>query len=116
MKVYIAGPMRGISQFNFPAFVAATIKLRAEGHEVFSPAEHAISIHGKDFCDNNFSGDESEIEKSLGFDRRKLLAADLNWICHEADAVALLPGWETSKGALAEMATALALGLEIIKL
>lgn len=112
-KVYLAGPMRGIPQFNFPAFADATVKLRNEGYEVFSPAEHAISLHGQSFWDN-INGDE--VNLPLGFDRRALLAADLNWICREANAVALLPGWETSKGALAEMATALALGLEIIKL
>jgi hypothetical protein len=38
----------------------------------------------------------------------------LAWICKEADAVYLLKGWEKSKGALAEKATAEALGLEVM--
>lgn len=47
---------------------------------------------------------------------RVALGVDLGWICAEADAVALLPGWERSKGATAERAAAVALGLEIIEL
>ena len=38
-KVYVAGPMRGIPEFNFPAFFAAADKLRGDGFAVFNPAE-----------------------------------------------------------------------------
>ena len=53
---------------------------------------------------------------AAGFSLRDALAADLHWICTQADAVALLPGWETSLGATAEAATARALGLPVIDL
>lgn len=90
-KIYLAGPMRNIPEFNFPAFNAAAAKLRAEGHEVYNPAEEEP---GKSY--------------------REYLAADLAWICAEAEAIALLPGWEGSSGARAEFVTAHALGLKFI--
>ena len=38
-KIYIAGPMRGYENFNFPAFDAAAQLYRAIGYEVFNPAD-----------------------------------------------------------------------------
>jgi|ERR1035437_305522 hypothetical protein len=108
--------MRGIPEFNFPAFYAGADKLRAQGHTVFSPAERDNKRHGTDISKGNATGDEHQATKEHGFNLREALAADLVFICGEADAIALLPGWETSKGANAERATAVALGLEIILL
>lgn len=93
MKLYLAGPMTGLPGLNFPAFHAAAEALRARGYQVFNPAE-------------------------LGFgenDYRPALTACLAWICGEAEALAVLPGWEKSKGAQAEVATAYALGLQVLK-
>lgn len=116
MKIYVAGPMRGIPEFNFPAFYEASAILRALGHSVFNPAEKDNEKHGTDISAGNATGDESIATKQHGFNLREALAADLDFICREADAIALLPGWERSKGATAEHATAVALGLEIVKL
>jgi hypothetical protein len=116
MKIYLAGPMRGIPEFNFPAFYAAADKLRAEGHFVFSPAERDNERHGTDISKGNATGDESKAAKDHGFNLREALGRDLAFICAEADAIALLPGWGSSKGAIAERATALALGLKEILL
>jgi hypothetical protein len=116
MKIYLAGPMRGIQEFNFPAFYAAAAKLRAEGHEVFSPAERDNEKHGTDISKGNATGDEGLAALQHGFNLREALGADLAWICAHAQAVALLPGWQTSKGATAERAAGVALGLEIIEL
>lgn len=113
MKIYVAGPMRGIPEFNFPAFHAAAASLRARGHDVFNPAERDIDTHG-DISKGNLTGDNDQAARDHGFDLRAALGDDLAFICAQADAVALLPGWENSKGAVAERATALALGLKVI--
>lgn len=115
MKIYLAGPMRGIPQFNYPAFHRASSQLRQVGHHVFSPAERDIERDGKDWGSLQKDGDLSAAQ-AQGFCLRTALGDDLAWICSEAEAVALLPGWEKSKGATAERATAEALGLEIIYL
>ena len=114
MRVYIAGPMRGVPLFNFPAFNAAAAKLRAEGHMVFNPAERDIERHGTDISAGNIEGDESIAAREHGFSLREALADDTRFICMEAEAIALLPGWDRSKGARAELALAKALGLMVI--
>jgi hypothetical protein len=116
MKIYLAGPMRGRPEFNFPAFRQAAAALRAAGHQVFSPAERDIERHGADISVGNHSGDEEAAARKYGFDLRVALGEDLAWICAHADAIALLPGWRGSKGATAERAAAFALGLQVIDL
>ena len=113
MKIYLAGPMRGIPEFNFPAFHAATARLREAGHTVFSPAEADNEHHGVDISKGNATGDEEVAAKEHGFNLRFALGKDLAWICAEAEAVALLNGWERSKGAKAEKAAGEALGLVV---
>jgi hypothetical protein len=110
MKLYIAGPMRGYDDFNFPAFRKAAAELRAMGHEVFSPAEKDEELHHAEI----FKGDAAIQETKAaagGFDLRKALLMDLTYICSAADGIVLLIGWEKSKGACAESATANALSL-----
>lgn len=110
-KIYIAGPMQGIKDFNFPAFDFAATEWRDAGWEVFSPAERDRDVHGEDM---NISpcGELEDIEHT-GFDLRQALAADLEWIAMNATAIYMLRGWENSKGARAEHALAVALSLEI---
>lgn len=114
MKIYVAGPMRGYPEFNFPAFNAAAAKLRAAGHFVFNPAERDNERHGTDISKGNATGDEEQCAREHGFDLRVALAEDADFICRQADAIALLPGWQESRGARAERALAVALGLETI--
>jgi nucleoside 2-deoxyribosyltransferase len=102
MKIYLAGPMRGYDELNFPAFDSAAAELRAEGHEVFSPADNDRT-KGYDI----YGGPEV---------MRNCIMDDLTYIAREAEAVALLPGWEASKGVAAEVALADFLDLDIIVL
>jgi hypothetical protein len=113
MRIYVAGPMRGIPFFNFPAFHKAAWRLRAEGHMVFNPAERDIQATGVDISKGNSTGDNDKAEADHGFNLREALCDDLTFICLQADAIALLPGWQSSKGATAEVATAIALGLKL---
>lgn len=117
MNIYLAGPMSGIKEFNFPAFNAVSAKLRAEGHSVFNPAERDIERHnGVDISQGNETGSQEFAAEKYGFSLRDALADDTWYICKEADAIAMLPGWENSKGARAEWTLSVALGLTIIYL
>jgi nucleoside 2-deoxyribosyltransferase len=111
VKIYLAGPMRGYPNFNFPAFDKGAEILRNLGFEVFSPAERDRDVHGT-ALENNATGDEDKAAKEHGFSLREALGADTAWICKHADAIALLPNWDRSKGAKAELALANALGLK----
>ena len=113
MKIYLAGPMRGHPNFNFPAFDMAAERLRAQGHEVFSPADHDRESIGADSLINE-TGDEDQLARETHYTINDALAADTTYICRHAQAVALLPGWEKSTGAQAERALAVALHLTII--
>jgi hypothetical protein len=118
MRMYLAGPMRGVPEFNHPAFRKAATILRLQGHVVFSPAENDIETFGIDFLNLNQAGDEYEAARIIGTTaldmRRKVIRVDLNWICDEAEAIALLPGWEVSLGARVERALADFLGLPVL--
>ena len=119
MKIYLAGPMRGYKDFNFPAFFAATAKLRADGHEVFNPAERDTKEWGSERL-KSATGSEAEVAAKLGFSglslARQCFLADTAYICTQADAIAVLPGWAQSRGAQAERALGIAIGLQIIDL
>lgn len=116
-KLYLAGPMRGIKDFNFPAFFAAAARLRAEGYEVFNPAERDVSEWGSERLKSDL-GSELEVAAKLGFKvgldlARNCFLADTHWICTESEGIALLPGWDNSKGANAEKALHEAIGLPV---
>lgn len=110
MKVYLAGPMRGWNGFNRDKFRYWAEVLRADGHEVFSPAEHSEEVYGKHIYEDNPDGDEAR----FGINPREVFEADLVWICRNAEAIAVMPMWGASKGACAEYALAVALGLKVI--
>lgn len=108
MRLYIAGPMTGIPQFNIPAFDAATAGLRMLGHEVISPAElddpriREISLASPD-------GDINTIE-THGATWGDFLSRDVKVMADTPlDAVVVLPGWEHSRGARLETFVANAL-------
>lgn len=101
MHIYLAGPMRGLPNFNFPAFQAGAKYLRDLGHTVFSPAEADVARVGKDI----FTGTDGTTPDP-DFNLRDAIGEDLNYITWHAEGVALLPGWEQSLGVAVEVALA----------
>ena len=99
--VYVAGPMSGLPQFNFPAFDLATASLRAQGYEVISPAElddpetRAAALASPDGSAASYGANGKDTWADY-------LARDVKIIGDHAVAIALLPGWERSKGAKLE--------------
>jgi hypothetical protein len=110
--VYIAGPMRGCPEFNFPAFHLAERFLRACGNtNIFNPAQNAVEVDNLDTT--GMVGEERELE-NVGYDMRAAIKRDLIFICEEAYAIYMLHGWEHSAGARVEHSLAVMLGLKII--
>lgn len=106
--LYIAGPMRGIPAYNFPAFLGADEALSAVDYDTINPALR--DLEGGFFP---FDMNGNEDLDFIGFDLRDALAWDLDKIARECDGIAVLPNWERSMGANAEVATARALGLKV---
>ncbi len=119
-KIYIAGPMSGIPYFNYPRFYAAADKLRADW-KVYNPADIDTICHGVDISKNNPTGSVEQAARDHRFDRKHALWRDQETIFWAdghtgVDAIAMLPGWETSDGAVYERAACKALGLTILYL
>lgn len=105
--------MRGIPQFNYPMFNTAARQFREVGWDVFNPAERDLEVHGVDISEGNILGSIEQASADHGFCLRRALGDDTAYICSDADAILMLPGWAKSKGAVAEHALADALGLTI---
>ncbi|WP_373054312.1 DUF4406 domain-containing protein [Thioalkalivibrio sp.] len=94
MTLYIAGPMTGLPDYNYPAFERARADLEAAGYEVLCPTD-------------NGAGTEPGSRPWSWYMR-----AALHQLL-QADAVAVLPGWEASKGAALEVHVANSLNMPV---
>ena len=92
MKLYLAGPMSGYPELNFPAFHAEAARLRALGFEIINPAE----IN---------AGPSAGWVDCMRADIRELVTCD---------AICLLPGWMRSRGATLENTIAEQLGMTVL--
>ena len=89
--IYISGPMTGMPHLNFPAFHTAARQLRFLGHTVVNPAE---------------------LNPDPGKSWHECMRADIVALM-TCDGVALLTGWENSRGATIEQDLAARLGMEV---
>lgn len=109
-KFYLSGPMRGYEKFNFPAFDAARDAGRARGFGVMSPAD----------MDRELGHTENDVLEEINTpeNQRRFAARDcaalLALKAENGDGIALLPGWEKSTGAVAELMLARWLKLTVV--
>lgn len=89
-RVYVAGPMTGWPDYNLPAFDRAGAELAERGYVPLNPAMHGADDPNRTWADY--------MRRALGM------------LVH-ADGVALLPDWDTSRGARLEHSLALELGM-----
>lgn len=92
--IYLAGPMSGIPDLNFPLFARVAKELRDLGYKIVSPHEHAAPMedpHGYAWA----------------------LARDILLVAG-CDTIMFLPGWENSKGANVEFVFGEATGKNIL--
>lgn len=99
--IYLAGPMRGHPEFNYPEFRRVAEILRKRGHLfVYDPSEW---------------GRRAGVTNLEAFPIRRAFADYCNFITMHADTIVLLPGWQASVGATAEHALAKVCGLDIFE-
>lgn len=103
MRVYVAGPMSGYPEHNFPLFDKVTNWLRAlnpDDWTVISPAE----LTRQDEVMTGVPAGKQDWRYYMELDIRELL------LC---DGIVMLPGWRASRGATLEYQVACGLGLAI---
>lgn len=112
-RIYIAGPMRGIPLYNFPAFDFAkhVLAVSEETHELLAVSPADID-RGSGFDPEDMPADWNwdEIHPSVGT-KEEVIERDFRAI-RTCDAIYMLQGWENSTGARAEAALAEWMGLE----
>ena len=102
-KYYLAGPMSGIKQLNFPLFFSAAKDLRRAGYDIVSPAEMDDEQTVKDALasDGEYTG-----RGSWG----DFLSRDVKIIADTVEGIIFLPDWHRSKGARLEAYVAIISG------
>jgi hypothetical protein len=103
--LYIAGPMRGIAWFNYPMFDRVAKELRDAGNEVISPADEDRAVGFDPFANPSHANpDACTFPKTMDFAKTVRRCLDAVLRC---DEIVLLPGWENSNGAVAELTLAM---------
>jgi nucleoside 2-deoxyribosyltransferase len=112
MRLYLAGTMTGIPQFNFPLFEYWSGRLRNAGFDVLSP-------HNSDDPDvqkaawASEAGDPSDLPPAKGGSDKKLTILKNTEDILGCDGIALIENWQRSSGAVHEIAIATRLGIPV---
>ncbi len=106
LSFYIAGPMTGIAEFNFPAFDAARDWLISLGHGAISPAD---IDRAQGFDEKGCNGTEALTEEQ----RFRFARNDMGALLR-VNGVVVLDGWQRSTGARNEVMMAGFLGLPVM--
>jgi hypothetical protein len=116
---YLAGPMRSKPEFNYPAFMSGAEALRSIGWFIHNPAEMDVLIDEQPDNFLDMTVEEQEAHAGAFRNARRYAARDTHVIIHllraeDGDAIIVLPDWEESTGARAEVAVAEWVGLKFL--
>ena len=90
MKIYVAGPMTGLADFNRPEFNRVARQLTGKGHVVLNLAILPEGLEQREYMDICFA------------------------MLRTCDAIVMLPNWQSSAGACAEYHYAYKLEMKIL--
>jgi len=112
--------MRSKPQFNYPAFFEGQERLEQAGWGVFNPARMDIA-QDDGGADQHLSIEAQHTHAADPDNARRYARRDLGIIVdtlrvEEGDAIVVLPEWEQSTGARAEVAVARWVGLSVLTL
>lgn len=123
MRIYLSGPMTGQKDLNRKAFADVAFALQSEGHFVIDPQHFTDIFGGAEAVGKSFAALYAGNPKLVGCDgkpiddgtalARAVMEANLAAL-RTCDAIYMLRGWESSRGARKELAEAIAHGLSII--
>ena len=112
-NVFLSGPMTGIDGWNREAFANASAYVRDRGAaSVHNPIVNAPT--GWRAPDSHEGYMVQSLHTLTGWDYGDF-AEHANRL-PDFDALVLLPGWESSEGAIAEKAVAVACGIDVVEL
>lgn len=105
MIIYLSGPISGNPTY-LDDFAVAANWLASAGHSPVNPCDISQDHWGK--CRPGYDSGEGGDHTSACFMTKDLLAL------LDADAIMMLDGWESSRGARTELAVARAIGLRVL--
>jgi hypothetical protein len=118
MKVYISGPITGLTESEYTEnFARAEAFVISEGHEAVNPVKVQACVTEDCFKPGDKVGAQSAVKDDGSYLH--------SWQCYmkhdliamfECDAILMIPGWESSRGAQLELDIATRLDFKVHEL